>query len=283
MNFIKMITVMVFVVSFTNPITDVYAIGTKVISADEVKWGYLNPLRGDQSPGAADLWGDRTKTEATGMLVRFRDGFASPPHIHNVTYRGIVIKGLLHNDDPKAEKMWLSSGSFWTQPAGEVHITAADATDNMAYIEIDSGPYLVNPATKAFDNGEKPINVDESNLVWVPAAELNWVDYKGTESDLNQIPQVAFLWGQQGSQNLNGTLLKLPPDFDGKIENQNGMLRAVVIQGELKYKEINASKNLKPGSYFESNGKYNHIISTTDKDEKNILYIRSFGVYKLSN
>lgn len=33
-------------------------------------------------------------------------------------------------------------GSFWTQPSGEVHITAAKGEENIAYVEIDSGPDL---------------------------------------------------------------------------------------------------------------------------------------------
>lgn len=114
-----------------------------VIATDNIDWGLLNPLRGDASPRAADLWGDRTKDIATGMLVKFKKGFSSPPHIHNISYRGVVIEGLLHNDDPTAEKLWLTTGSFWTQPAGETHITAADGQDNLIYLEIDSGPYLV--------------------------------------------------------------------------------------------------------------------------------------------
>lgn len=44
----------------------------------EVHWGFLNPLRGDKSPAAANLWGDRSKNGATGMLVRFQKGFSSP-------------------------------------------------------------------------------------------------------------------------------------------------------------------------------------------------------------
>lgn len=58
---------------------------SKVTPANKVKWGYLNPLRGEQSPGAADMWGDRTADTPTGMLVRFKKGFESPPHIHNIT------------------------------------------------------------------------------------------------------------------------------------------------------------------------------------------------------
>ena len=111
-----------------------------VIAVGNINWGLLNPLRGDASPKAADLWGDRTKDMATGMLVKFQKGFSSPPHIHNITYRGIVIEGLMHNDDPTAEKVWLPKGSFWTQVAGESHITAADEASNLIYLEIDSGP-----------------------------------------------------------------------------------------------------------------------------------------------
>ena len=130
-----------------------------VISTDKIDWGLLNPLRGDASPRAADLWGDRTQDEATGLLVKFKQGFSSPPHSHNITYRGVVIHGALHNDDPTAERLWLSPGSFWTQPAGENHITAASGKENLIYLEIESGPYLVLPSDQAFDNGERPINM----------------------------------------------------------------------------------------------------------------------------
>ncbi|MFA0350805.1 hypothetical protein AB4486_28280, partial [Vibrio sp. 10N.222.55.C6] len=33
---------------------------SKVVAVNDIEWGYLNPLRGVLSPGAADLWGDRT-------------------------------------------------------------------------------------------------------------------------------------------------------------------------------------------------------------------------------
>lgn len=94
---------------------------------------------------------------ATGMLVKFKKGFSSPPHIHNITYRAIVIEGKLHNDDPSAEAMWMPAGSYWQQPAGE-------GQQNMAYLEINHGPYLVKPTDKAFDNGERPINIDVTNM-----------------------------------------------------------------------------------------------------------------------
>lgn len=240
-----------------------------LIATNNIEWGLLNPLRGDASPRAADLWGDRTKDTATGMLVKFKKGFASPPHIHNITYRGVVIEGLMHNDDPSAERTWLPAGSFWTQSAGENHITAADATENTIYLEIDSGPYLVLPSKNAFDNGERSINVDKQNLVWLDAKDINWLSK-------NKV-QIAYLWGNP--ELLNGSFIKLPAGFKGTIENDNG-LKAVVVKGEATYQWSNekAKTNLTPSSFFSSNTKGAHIINTSTEL---ILYINSTGRFNV--
>jgi hypothetical protein len=68
--------------------------------------------------------------------------------------------GSVHNDDPEAASMWMGNGSFWTQPKGEVHVTAAKGANNIALVEIDQGPYLVRPPDQAFDSGERPVNLD---------------------------------------------------------------------------------------------------------------------------
>jgi quercetin dioxygenase-like cupin family protein len=171
-----------------TPKTDSIKTKNEEVTIQSIKWGWLNQLRGDKSPAAGQLWGDRTDTLASGFLVKFNKGFSSPPHIHNVTYRGVVIKGLLHNDDENAEKQWLPAGSFWIQPAGEAHITSANAKDNLAYIEIQEGPYLVKPTDEAFDNGERPVNVDKNNLVWLNVNDITWI------TDDSNV-QTAFLWG----------------------------------------------------------------------------------------
>lgn len=150
----------------------------KVLLSSEIVWEKLNPARGDQSPQAGTIWGDRKGTVATGFLAKFVDGFSSPPHIHNVTYRAVVIKGLVHNDDPNAENMWMKPGSFWTQPVGESHITSARGEENIALVEIDKGPYLVKPISDAFDNGERPVNIDISNIVWLDNNKSNWIAEK---------------------------------------------------------------------------------------------------------
>lgn len=254
---------------------------TKVVLASEVEWTPLNPARGDSSPQAGTLWGDRAGSPQTGFLVKFADGFSSPPHIHNVTYRGVVISGQIHNDDPEAEPMWMPSGSFWTQPAGEVHITAAKGEMNMAYIEIDHGPYLVWPPEKATDNGERPVNVHESNLVWLDAASTTWIEGSEGASAAGGA-KIAFVWGKPESGETNGTLLKLPAGFSGEIRSDGAALKAVVIKGQAVVRGSGAgeSKTLDPGSYFSSEGTASHQIQLNDKQES-ILYLRAEGRFKV--
>ncbi len=240
-----------------------------VIASDDIEWGLLNPLRGDASPRAADLWGDRTKDMATGMLVKFEKGFSSPPHIHNTSYRGIVIEGLMHNDDPAAEKMWLPAGSFWTQPAGANHITAAEGKDNLIYLEIDSGPYLVLSAEKSFDNGERPVNVDVRNLVWLNNKDIKWLP----ESTI----EIAYLWGKPHMN--HGSFVKLPAGYKGKIENKYE-LKVVVVQGKAFHQWNNEQTKtaLSPGSFFSSKLEGEHNISA---ETEVVLYINSIGRYNI--
>ena len=199
-----------------------------------------------------------------------------------VTYRGVVIRGLVHNDDPGAENMWLPAGSFWTQPAGEVHITAADANSNLAYIEIEDGPYLVLPREEAFDNGERPVNVDESNLVWLDASNIPWIDRTGVRPSANEA-KIAFLWGNPREGQLNGTFVKLPTGFTGTIHSYGSTFRAVEIQGQARHHLSSETdiKTLEPGSYFGSEGETVHQVSC-ETGEECIIYVRAEGKFDVT-
>jgi quercetin dioxygenase-like cupin family protein len=144
-----------------------------------------------------------------------------------------------------------------------VHITAAKGSNTLAYIEIEKGPYLVLPAEKAFDSGERPVNVDESNIVWLDASNITWVDQPGMPASANG-PKVAFLWGNPQDDQLNGTLVKLPAGFTGKIHSHGSTFRAVVIQGQPQYQMPGETdfKTLVPGSYFSSKGESVHQVSS---------------------
>lgn len=252
----------------------------QIVPASNVTWSPLNPARGAASPQAGALWGDRTDTGASGFLVRFTKGFSSPPHIHNITYRGVVISGLLHNDDAGDTEFWMPTGSFWTQPAGDAHITAASGETNIAYIEIDSGPYLVRPTDQSFDTGEREINVDRSNIVWLDARALKWIKQGKGRADKDQA-KVAFLWGDPDSGKPSGTMLKLPSSFSGTLQATGTFLHAVVIEGELLSSQPNQSAvSLAPGSYIgatDANGLHFSLATTAGS----ILYIRTDGAYHI--
>lgn len=245
-----------------SPSTDAAPI--RVVLASEIDWQALNPARGDMSPRAGTLWGDRNAATPTGFLAEFKDGFSSPPHIHNVSYRAVVISGGIHNDDPDAEQMWMGPGSFWTQPKGEAHITSARGDKNVALVEIDYGPYLVKPTTEAFDSGERPINVDISNVVWLPFAH---------ESDGVTGAFVAYLWGQHEAGTLRGVFLKLSPGFVGAIRAGGSEFHGVVIQGILNHSASDGHE-LTAGSYFGSEGASVHHLSS-GANESVVIYIRT--------
>ncbi len=252
----------------------------EVVPRSEIKFQPLNPLRGDASPKAGVLWGDIKKDGTTGTLIKFADGFSSPPHIHNITYRAVVISGKVHNDDPDAKTMWMGPGSFWTQPAGEPHITsAAKGSNATAFLEILTGPYLVQPSKKAFDNGERPVNIEARNVVWLDASDVSWIAASGMPPPANG-PKMAFLWGSPQAGQKNGTFLKLPAGFSGELRSNDSWLRAVVIQGQTSHQLSGKTDitNLEPGSYFGSKGLTAHRISCRSKDEC-LIYVRTEGRY----
>jgi hypothetical protein len=182
----------------------------------------------------------------------------------------VVISGRIHNDDPDAAEMWMPPGSFWTQPKGEVHITAAKGATNLALVEIDKGPYLVLPLEEAFDSGERRINVDASNIVWV--------DPPGIPASANG-PKVAYLWGNLQNGQSNGTFVKMPAGFAGKINSWGATFRAVVIKGQPQYLGAEV-KTLDPGSYFGSKGETVHQVSSSE-DEETVIYLRTDGKYEV--
>lgn len=255
----------------------------EVVPKSDITIQPLNPLRGDASPKAGALWGDIKKDVPTGTLIQFVDGFSSPPHIHNITYRAVVIDGHVHNDDPNAVTMWMGPGSFWTQPAGENHITAAKLGNQAtAFLEIMEGPYLVRPAKEEFDNGERPINIEARNIIWLNASDVAWLNQSGTLT-ASDGPQIAFLWGVVEAGQRNGTFLKLPKGYKAKVQGGEAWLRGVLIKGQLSHQSSSDQSNtavLDPGSYFGATEGAAHHITCTD-EAGCTLYVSTKGTYQL--
>ena len=143
----------------------------------------------------------------------------------------------------------------------------------MAFLDIQEGPYLVKPTSEAFDNGERPVNVYKTNLVWLNANDIQWVSEKSNV-------ETAFLWGSHKENQLRAALLKLPAGFNGKIKNLSPNFRAVVISGEVthQFSKKDTKNDLQPGSYFGAEENATSIISTA---KETILYIRSNGDYEV--
>ncbi len=228
----------------------------RVLASSELDWRALNPARGDASPRAADLWGDRAQEGATGFLVRFVDGFASPPHIHNVAYRAVVIRGLIYNGEPDGERAWMPPGSFWTQPAGGAHITAARGEEVVAYVEIDEGPYLVRPVADAFDDGASPSNV--------PASRIPWRD--------GEAGRVAALWEASGN---TGRMVALSGGAAAGLRATRA--HAVVVSGRvaLRWSGDAEAQSIDPGSHFAWTGPGPDVGCASRRDCR--LYVRSEG------
>ena len=161
----------------------------------------------------------------------------------------------------------MGPGSFWTQPKGEPHITSAMGEENIAYVEIDSGPYLVRPIRQAFDKGERPVNIDASNIYYLNNKISTWIAP-------NSGAEISFLW--EGANNLKGLFLKLPKGFNGSIKANGTILHSVVITGDIDYSNAGGeSINLDPGSYFHSEQETIHYLNS--RETTTVLYVRTNG------
>lgn len=276
----KYVVSVIVLVTLTAPVVAKAQDSFELVSRSDVTFQPLNPLRGDASPQAGVLWGDIKEIVPTGTLIEFKDGFSSPPHIHNITYRAVVISGEVHNDDPGAEKMWMGPGSYWSQPAGETHITSAKGAPTTAFLEILEGPYLVRPPIEAFVTGEQPINIEASNVVWLDPSDVSWIDPAGEVAG----PQMAFLWGEPKEGQRNGTFLRLPAGFGGTLDSTGDWLKAVLIKGTITHErpESESQTHLAPGSYFGAPSGISHTLACDEASEC-LLYISSQGKFVFSS
>jgi len=252
---------------------------TEIVPQGDVSFSPLNPDRGDAAPQAGALWGDIRKDVGTGTLVKFKPDFSSPPHIHNITYRAIVIEGMVHNDDPNAEVMWMGPGSYWTQPAGQNHITSAGPEGATIFLEILSGPYKVMPSEQATETEESPINMAASNIVWLDSADVDWIVQGDAGADGAEI---AFIWDTPEDGDVNGTLLKMPAAYSGTLASNGNALDVVVIEGQIKVStDGGQTATLGTGSRVGSQGEARHMLSCEGEGEC-LIYVTSHGAYQLS-
>ncbi|PKB00579.1 uncharacterized protein DUF4437 [Flavobacteriaceae bacterium MAR_2009_75] len=185
----------------------------------------------------------------------------------------MVIKGLLHNDDENAENNGFRQVLIGNSQQAKHILPRQMVKIIWRFLDIQEGPYLVKSTSEAFDNGERPVNVDKTNLVWLNANDIEWVANKSNV-------ETAFLWGSQKEKQLRATLLKLPAGFNGSVKNLSPNFRAVVISGSLmhQFSKKEAKNKLDAPSYFGAEENATSIISTA---KETVLYIRSNGDYEV--
>ena len=148
-------------------------------------------------------------------------------------------------------------------------------------LKLSKGHISFLPEEEAFDNGERPVNVDASNVIWLDASNINWINLSGITTFEDE-PEIAFLWGQPQDGELNGTMIKLPAGFTGEIRSSGSIFRAVVIQGQPQYQVSGETeiKTLAPGSYFGSKEESVYQISS-EAEEESIIYVRTKGKFDI--
>lgn len=250
-----------------------------IVKREDIKWNYLNPARGNKSPGAGNLWGDFREARATGYILKPKDGFKSPPHIHNVDYKAVIIEGKFHNGTAGEKEMWMGNGGYWTQPKGLVHETfAKDGKDRLALIEIEEGPYEVLAPKQAFENSDKQVRMDPSNIIWHNANDVKWIDEAASKAGA----KVAYFWGSPEEGKFSGTFVKFPARFKGKLAVYGDDFKAVVVRGKPTLTlENKKSETLEPASFFGAEGGPFKQSVTSAPSEETILYIRTNGLYNV--
>ncbi|MEM8695927.1 MAG: DUF4437 domain-containing protein [Pseudomonadota bacterium] len=247
-------------------------VGLVTLTPEDVDYIPLNPARGDAAPQAGVLWGDIRSDTASGTLLRFADGFSSPPHIHNITYRAVVIEGQMHNAAPGAPMNWMGPGSFWVQAAGEDHITAAKpGSPSLAFLEIETGPYLVEPSSEAFPPPDASVNLAADDIEWSSISNAQWVTSDGSGA----FAEFADLWGDPVSGQPNARFLRLERGAPVQVRFDESDLRAVVIQGTVEHQvpAVSSPVVLGPGGFFRTNAAVANDL--TCREDVCVVYLRT--------
>ena len=75
-----------------------------------------------------------------------------------------------------------------------------------------------------------------------------------------------------------GDFVKMPADRSWVINVTDGVFRAVVVSGPVEYRHA-APEQLSPGSYFGSDGKATHSLSSLGDGV--VLYVRSSSPWQV--
>jgi hypothetical protein len=119
------------------------------ISLDQIKW--TKSLDSTDKRETAALFGDRSKPELFGYLVKWPPNTTAKAHSHHENRYAMVVSGVFYHghaakfDVSKLERR--SSGTYFTEPAGDAHFGATKAEGTILYF-IGMGPDRTDPIEK---------------------------------------------------------------------------------------------------------------------------------------
>ena len=115
------------------------------LSPDQVKW-MKSPDSTDKKEGAL-LFGDRSKPELFGLLVKWPPNTTAKAHSHPDNRYVMVVSGTFYYghgskfEDSKLER--LPSGAYFTEPSGDAHFGATKDEGAILYF-VGIGPDGMN-------------------------------------------------------------------------------------------------------------------------------------------
>ena len=86
------------------------------------------------------LWGN-PDTGAYGAFTKFDPGVTNPVHTHTNEVRIVVLQGTYIYKPKSGSERRVGPGSYISVPAGDVHVSGADAKDGALFYEESPGKF----------------------------------------------------------------------------------------------------------------------------------------------
>jgi hypothetical protein len=116
--------------------SDLYADSSKVVPITE-----LNFYQNKEGLTIANGWGDPA-TGAHSNYIKMAGGTSSSVHTHSSSYYGVVISGVVANEQTSSRPdRPLSAGSYWYQKGGEPHVTKCISQSECLFFVTSKGGF----------------------------------------------------------------------------------------------------------------------------------------------
>jgi hypothetical protein len=130
----------------------------------DAKWAPLDPSdKAGKGPQFTVVFGDMTKKEPIGVILKLPPGFKPGPHTHSSDDYAVVIQGTAHNfkssaKDTKDTGPGLTPGGTWFQPKDAPHDNECDKASKdgcLVFVYMPNG-FDFKPAGAPAKKDEKP-------------------------------------------------------------------------------------------------------------------------------